>query len=277
MPPVGQSRRTDAAAHARIVRIHGLRVARGLISGTVVALLVCTSMLQVARSDVEPGAAPGGAASRVAERTALRIARREAEDARAEAHEASQRATAAESRARAAKDELLMLRNQVEEATKRADALEKQLNEVFGELGDANARARDQETAAGECREQLEELAWQVELCDAGGPDPRKAATADMPEAVRRLYERERARQRRIQHEDADSADNGPKEISMFCPQDMQISIADLNDDDRDNNECMVLNLNGPGVSSRLVLFCDGTHSDFDGAGAEDGDDFADL
>uniref|UniRef100_A0A7S1CH73 Uncharacterized protein n=1 Tax=Bicosoecida sp. CB-2014 TaxID=1486930 RepID=A0A7S1CH73_9STRA len=189
--------------------------------------------------------------------------------------EAEGRALSAEAQARAAMEERDAYRARTDEARARAEELEKQLAEVQDQLSSANERAREAEAERTACVSELDDVKGRAEDCEAGGLDPRTAETRDMPEAVRKLYEREKARQRRIQHSDADSADNGPKEISMFCPKDMQIAIADLNDDERDNNECMVLNLNGPGVSSRLVLFCDGTHSDFD-PHEEDEDHFDD-
>ena len=70
------------------------------------------------------------------------------------------------------------------------------------------------------------------------------------------LFTREQQRQRKIKHSTADAAENGPKEISIFCPQDPQIRIVDLSEDDRDRDECLVLNIAAPDVSSRLVLFC---------------------
>ena len=73
---------------------------------------------------------------------------------------------------------------------------------------------------------------------------------------VGELFTREQQRQRKIKHSTADAAENGPKEISIFCPQDPQIRIVDLSEDDRDRDECLVLNIAAPDVSSRLVLFC---------------------
>jgi hypothetical protein len=73
---------------------------------------------------------------------------------------------------------------------------------------------------------------------------------------VGELFNREQQRQRKIKHDTADAVENGPKEISIFCPQDPQIRIVDLSEDDRDRDECLVLNIAAPDVSSRLVLFC---------------------
>lgn len=39
--------------------------------------------------------------------------------------------------------------------------------------------------------------------------------------------------------EDAILCDNGPKEISIFCPQAPEVKIVDLAQDHRGNNECL--------------------------------------
>mmetsp|Transcript_5561 Transcript_5561/g.15550 ORF Transcript_5561/g.15550 Transcript_5561/m.15550 type:complete len:180 (-) Transcript_5561:238-777(-) len=61
--------------------------------------------------------------------------------------------------------------------------------------------------------------------------------------------------------------DNGPKEISLFCPAEMQVHVADLTTEDRDANVCLVLNVGGPSLTSRLVLNCDGQLDKTDAGG----------
>ena len=53
----------------------------------------------------------------------------------------------------------------------------------------------------------------------------------------------------------------GPKEISIFCPQNPQVRIVDLPSNEGDNDECMVLNLSAPDMNSRLVINCHGKRS----------------
>ena len=92
---------------------------------------------------------------------------------------------------------------------------------------------------------------------------------------VGELFNREQIRQRKIKHGKADAVENGPKEISIFCPQDPTIKIVELSEDERNRDECLVLNIAAPDVSSRLVLFCN-AHSldededeDYDDLGGE--------
>ena len=80
--------------------------------------------------------------------------------------------------------------------------------------------------------------------------------SAGMWHKVGELFNREQQRQRKMKHSTADEVENGPKEISIFCPQDPVIRIMDLSEDERDRDECLVLNIAAPDVSSRLVLFC---------------------
>ena len=60
---------------------------------------------------------------------------------------------------------------------------------------------------------------------------------------VEKLFQQEQARQRRLQHDDADSADNGPKEISIHCHSKVSVNIVDLDAAQRDRNECMYVSL----------------------------------
>lgn len=81
----------------------------------------------------------------------------------------------------------------------------------------------------------------------------------NMVKAIAELYKEEMKRQEKMGMEDAVMCDNGPKEISIFCHQAPEVSIVDLAADHRENNECLILNINAPDVSSKLVLKCDGS------------------
>lgn len=78
----------------------------------------------------------------------------------------------------------------------------------------------------------------------------------DLFQKVGKLFAQEKARQRQEKHETADAVENGPKEISLYCPQDPQVRIVDLDESERDRDVCLVLNIAAPEVSSRLVIFC---------------------
>eukprot|EP00639_Heterosigma_akashiwo_P000368 CAMPEP_0194569506 /NCGR_PEP_ID=MMETSP0292-20121207/7190_1 /TAXON_ID=39354 /ORGANISM="Heterosigma akashiwo, Strain CCMP2393" /LENGTH=93 /DNA_ID=CAMNT_0039419761 /DNA_START=340 /DNA_END=618 /DNA_ORIENTATION=- len=79
------------------------------------------------------------------------------------------------------------------------------------------------------------------------------------------VFKKEKERQARINIEDADEKDNGPKEISIFCPERPQVSIVDLSVEAQMNNECLVLHVTAPDISSKLVLKCDGAMDERDG------------
>ena len=51
---------------------------------------------------------------------------------------------------------------------------------------------------------------------------------------VGRIFEEEERRQRQNRHDDADAVENGPKEISIYCPVTPQVRIVDLTEDQRD-------------------------------------------
>ena len=90
--------------------------------------------------------------------------------------------------------------------------------------------------------------------------------TTDDQHVLRQLdeiIEKERNRQARMDLEDSYLADNGPKEISIFCPT-AEVKIADLSPAAVMENECMVLDITAPELSTRLVLRCDG---EFAGSG----------
>ena len=79
---------------------------------------------------------------------------------------------------------------------------------------------------------------------------------ANLFHKVGKIFNEEKQRQRRENHNTADAVENGPKEISMYCPSDPQIRIVDLDDAERDRDICLVLNIAAPEVNSRLVIFC---------------------
>ena len=79
---------------------------------------------------------------------------------------------------------------------------------------------------------------------------------ANLFHKVGKIFNEEKQRQRRENHNTADAVENGPKEISMYWPSDPQIRIVDLDDAERDRDICLVLNIAAPEVNSRLVIFC---------------------
>lgn len=70
------------------------------------------------------------------------------------------------------------------------------------------------------------------------------------------LFSQEQINMRKRRHSDADAAENGPKEISIYCPVNPQVKIVDLDESERNRDECLVLNLAAPDVSTKLVIFC---------------------
>ena len=64
-----------------------------------------------------------------------------------------------------------------------------------------------------------------------------------------------------------------PRRFLYFCPNDPTIKIVDLSEDERNRDECLVLNIAAPDVSSRLVLFCNAHSLDDDEEDDEDDDD----
>ena len=103
------------------------------------------------------------------------------------------------------------------------------------------------------------------------GDDHDHESNTGLWHRVGELFNREQIRQRKIKHGKADAVENGPKEISIFCPNDPTIKIVDLSEDERNRDECLVLNIAAPDVSSRIVLFCN-AHS-LDDEEDEDADD----
>lgn len=83
-------------------------------------------------------------------------------------------------------------------------------------------------------------------------------SNSEMLNRIDDLFEAELERQSRISLDEAENDDSGPKEISIFCPSTPEIKIADLPRFARSENECLVLHLTAPDLSSRLVLRCDG-------------------
>jgi hypothetical protein len=83
--------------------------------------------------------------------------------------------------------------------------------------------------------------------------------------AIKEMLEVERARQERElggagSSDRADAA--GPKEISIHCPVQASVKIRDLPEEVVRNNECLVLHLDAPDLSAKLVVKCDGKLGD---------------
>ena len=95
--------------------------------------------------------------------------------------------------------------------------------------------------------------------------------------AIGRLFTAEEERQRKLNQEDADAGGNGPKEVSIWCPQEPEVKIVDLGEDERNRDECLVLNINAPNVNSRLVLFCNTGQSGGGGGGGGGGAQWEDT
>ena len=89
------------------------------------------------------------------------------------------------------------------------------------------------------------------------------SASSDLWRDVGELFNQEEIRQRELRHESADAVENGPKEISIHCPQNPTVRIVDLDEQERNRDECLVLHISAPDVSSRLVLYCSGTKENF--------------
>ncbi|CAM9437853.1 unnamed protein product [Hapterophycus canaliculatus] len=82
-------------------------------------------------------------------------------------------------------------------------------------------------------------------------------ARRNMIEAIAELFKEERKRQEEMSVEDALLCDSGPKEISIFCHDAPEVKIVDLGQDHRRNNECLIVNINAPDLSSKIILKCD--------------------
>jgi hypothetical protein len=86
--------------------------------------------------------------------------------------------------------------------------------------------------------------------------DMEYGENANLFQKVGQIFQKEKRRQRQEKHDTADAVENGPKEISLYCPQDPQVRIVDLDESERDRDVCLVLNIAAPDVNSRLVIFC---------------------
>lgn len=89
---------------------------------------------------------------------------------------------------------------------------------------------------------------------------------ANLFHTVGKIFQKEKKRQQRENHNTADAGENGPKELSLYCPSDPQVRILDLDETERDRDICLVLNIAAPEITSRLVIFCnyDNIFSDSD-------------
>lgn len=79
---------------------------------------------------------------------------------------------------------------------------------------------------------------------------------------------------KRQEHLGFDEGKSNPKEISLICYQQAEVSIHDLSCEDKANNICLYiylyvyiyicrrLNVDGPYLTSRLTILCDGTVKD---------------
>ena len=112
---------------------------------------------------------------------------------------------------------------------------------------------------------------------DANCRAPPEGSNADLFHHVGRLFTAEEERQRKLNQEDADAGGNGPKEVSIWCPQEPEVKIVDLGEDERNRDECLVLNINAPNVNSRLVLFCNTDQSGGGGGGGGGGAQWEDT
>lgn len=103
-----------------------------------------------------------------------------------------------------------------------------------------------------------------------GAPDPIRAHNSALRDEIWRLYEAEADRQRRagldaetdILGGDGVGGGGGPKEISIYCPQEPTVSVTDLNMDEQEHGECLVMSLTAPELDTRLVINCRGELED---------------
>jgi len=113
-------------------------------------------------------------------------------------------------------------------------------------------------STAAHCQQQQQQQQQQQEQQQPPRPPGGAAQQQDLFDRIDELYQKERDRQRKMSFEDADREENGPKEISIFCPQSPQVRIVDLPAGADNEDECMVLNLSAPDMNSRLVINCHG-------------------
>jgi hypothetical protein len=103
-----------------------------------------------------------------------------------------------------------------------------------------------------------------------GAPDPAHAHNSALRDEIWRLYQAESERQRRdgldaetdILGGDGIGGGGGPKEISIYCPQEPTVSVTDLAMDEQEQGECLVMSLTAPELDTRLVINCQGELDD---------------
>ncbi|KNB41468.1 hypothetical protein JH06_5141 [Blastocystis sp. subtype 4] len=66
-------------------------------------------------------------------------------------------------------------------------------------------------------------------------------------------------RQKQLMTEEAEEANNGPKDISLFCSSNPQVRIVDLDKNLIGKNICLQLQIGSPELQTRLLLYCDGS------------------
>lgn len=64
-------------------------------------------------------------------------------------------------------------------------------------------------------------------------------AKENLADVVDYLYEQEILRQETVHLAEAEQADNGPKEISIFCPQEPQVHVVDLPRNEVEDGICL--------------------------------------
>ncbi|KAK8824123.1 hypothetical protein AV274_3733 [Blastocystis sp. ATCC 50177/Nand II] len=68
----------------------------------------------------------------------------------------------------------------------------------------------------------------------------------------------EKMRQDELELEEAEEANNGPKDVALFCASSPQVRITDLDREYVDKNICLQLQIGSPELQTRLLLYCDG-------------------
>jgi hypothetical protein len=108
----------------------------------------------------------------------------------------------------------------------------------------------------------VQELLQRIETLEA--ENSRLQARVDeleAPKTAAQKHIRESTRKQLINDlREAQLSGNGPKEISIGCGDNMMMNINDLIIDDPDEDPlCLVLNLSGPHMASKLEIACDGS------------------
>ena len=86
----------------------------------------------------------------------------------------------------------------------------------------------DYETTIQTLKKSLHDAEKEIKHLKAEIESPANPAEAEihrLQTEIDKLYRQERKRQQRVQHQDADTKDNGPKEISIFCKDVRKLSV----------------------------------------------------